>query len=314
MQLPKQIVNYLTGIFYSFDEITCTNLSKFFENIAHDSFNRCLYRDVDWDYLLKLVITKLFSFVQGYICLDEIVIAKPYARWMEGLSVIKSPVLKRCVLAYSLIVVCWSRGPIKIPLAFRIWRPDDDKKKTELAEELLQYVKHELHIYPLGVLFDSYFGSKHMMKMLYKWGWIFCTQIRRSRKFNGTRVDKKTFRPYWTATGYLQGGIKVVVARHGRKYYCTNDLSLGHSTIRTLYRNRWSIEEIFRFTKSKLGIEQCQARSLTAQKAHFTMCFIAYTILQKESLMKNLTDYQIKSELSFQRSRFNLSALNLLIG
>ena len=309
MYLPQQIITYVKGILYSFTEINCINISKLFENLAHDTVTRCLYRDEDWDNLYLLFITKLFPLIGGYLILDEVIINKQYAEKIEGLSYVMSPILKRIVQGYCLIVLCWKKDDICIPIGFRIWDPDGGKKRTELAMELVIYAKERLGLNPEAILFDSYYASEKMLNLVKNLSWIYCTQIKRNRFLNGKRVGDITFYPYWTRPGELKGGIKVVVARHGRKYFCTNDLSLDHQAIRTLYKKRWPIEEVFRFSKQNLGLSQCRSRSKQAQKAHFTLCFMAYTVLQKESILRGMTDYKIKSELSFQRAKFNLLAL-----
>lgn len=262
------------------------------------------------------MVTKLFVLTDGYISLDEVILLKPHAKRIEWISFVYSKILGKSFPGFAVIVMCWTNGGFKVPIGFKFWNPvkKGTKKKTEIFRDLLKYAKDDLGLWPKAVLFDSYFSDKKTLKMIAKWGWIFSTQIKKNRIFNQKRVDKNSFRPYWTATGYLKGGIKVRIARHGRKYFCTNDLTLGHSAIRTLYKKRWPIEEIFRFTKQKFGLEECQSRSIEAQIAHFTMCMIGYVILQKESVIRKVTDYKIKSELSFQRENFSLTALNLLIG
>jgi hypothetical protein len=313
MQLPNQIVNYLSGIFYSFDKISCTNLAKFFENLAHDSFNRCLSGRFSWESILFSVALRLFKPKGGNLIIDEVIIPKPYGKKLEGLHIFKCPITQKYYPSYKVIVMCWSNGKdIRIPLAFRIWQKKEGKTALELAIELLQFARGH-RIVPDYVLFDSYYASKKILNTIHSWGWKYCTQIKKNRFFNGTRIERISFRPYWTAIGKLKGcESEVVVAKHGHKYFCSNDLTLGHQTILKLYKKRWPIETIFRFSKQKLGLSECQCRSLTAQKAHVTMCFLAYLIIQKESILRNLTIYQIKSELSFQRAKFNLYSFDLL--
>ena len=287
--------------------------SKLFENLAHDSFNRCLHRLVNWQHILVSIVTKFFSLDNGYLIVDELVLLKPFCKKLEGLNYVFSPILKKAFSGYILIVLAWSNDKVCLPLAFRIHKVDKEKRtKNSLARDLLNYAKFKLKIHPLAVLFDSYFASSVNLQLCHKFGWIFCCQIRGNRAFNGKQACKRSFLPYWTARGKVSG-VKVVVVRHGIKYFCSNDLSLGHQKVRTLYKKRWPIEEIFRFTKCKLGIEHCQSRSVTAQRAHFSLCFIAYVILQKESIIRNLTDYKIKTELSFQRAKLDLFALNQLL-
>ena len=65
--------------------------------------------------------------------------------------------------------------------------------------------------------------------------------------------------PYWQATGFLAGDIKVFVVRYRRKYYTTNRLSLSATEVRALYRKRQEVEEVIRVVKSQVSLEGCQA-------------------------------------------------------
>lgn len=311
MNLPKQILRYISGILYPYDEVSATKLSKFFSSNAHDSFTRTLNRSFRWDKLLLSLAFRLFTPRGGYLIIDEHVISKQYSTSMEGTSWVFSPILKRIVRGYSIVVIAWSNGNVCIPFAFRIWQKGESKK-TELAYELIQY-SHKLGLKPEAVLFDSFYASKKILKLIDSFGWIFVTQVSRNRKFREKRVDKRSFLPYWTATGVLSGCIEVVMVKHGRKYFCSNDLDLGHQKVRNLYKKRWPIEEIFRLSKGKLGLQKCESRSLNAQKAHITIVFISYILLQKESVIKNQSDYKIKEELSYSRDNYPLTSMKLLI-
>ena len=50
---------------------------------------------------------------------------------------------------------------------------------------------------------------------------------------------------------------------------------------------------------SKLGIDQCEARKLIAQSAHFHLCLMAYAILKKEQYLTSKSIYRIKRKCSF---------------
>ena len=100
--------------------------------------------------------------------------------------------------------------------------------------------------------------------------------------------------------GKITGGTKVIVVRNGKKYFATNDLQLSKKEILTRYRGRWEIETIFRMLHSKLGLDECQARKLDSQIAHYHLCLMAYVVLEKESFITQKTIYRIKRNCSFE--------------
>lgn len=76
------------------------------------------------------------------------------------------------------------------------------------------------------------------------------------------------------------------------KYFFANDPSLPTYDLPTIYKDRWPIEEVFRFLKTELRLEHCQARTRQAQKTHLASCVILYLIFQKEQqIKKNETLY-----------------------
>ena len=126
--------------------------------------------------------------------------------------------------------------------------------------------------------------------------------------------------PYWQATGYLSGDIKVFVVRYRRKYYATNRLSLSATEVRTLYRKRQEIEEVIRILKSQVSLEACQAgyrrssdtQSLAgegAQEHHIALCLVAYLIVERERLDRGNTWRQCKRQLILTDPQGALPAL-----
>lgn len=311
MQLPNSILTYLHGIFYSFSSNNCVNLSKFVDK-SHDYINRTLSSNHNWHSLLLNTALRLFNISGGYLIIDEVVVAKRYSKRIDGTTWVFSPIYKYAFRGFSLIVLAWSNGDgICIPIAFKIRKKDSDNTKIDVAMDLLQWAHDDLEIKPEAVLFDSFFSAAKMLQLISNLKWKFCSQIKSNRKFLGKGVKKHSFRPYWTKSGEM-AGVQVVVVRHGKKYFCTNDTSLGHQQVRKLYKKRWPIEEIFRFTKQELGLEECQLRTPGAQEAHFAMCFMGYMLLEKESELKNVTNYKIREELTFQRDSVQVQAFSLL--
>jgi putative transposase len=199
----------------------------------------------------------------------------------------------------------------RLPLAFRLWHKGGPSK-YELALELLSYARNRLRCRPDDVLFDAWYPSKRLLKRIRDYGWYFVCRLKKNRRFNGQAVRAYRRHPYWAATGWLTGGLKVLVVRHGAKYYATNRLTLPAPEVRRLYQFRTQIEEVIRMCKGQLGLTGCQARSERAQLHHITCCMVAFCVLECERHERGLSIYQLKRRLSFKGRSFTLPALERL--
>ena len=100
-------------------------------------------------------------------------------------------------------------------------------------------------------------------------------------------------------SGCIDGNSIVLVVKHGKKYYATNDLNLSKKELRHRYDTRWKIETMFRMLYDKLGIEECETRSLQAQTAHIHLCLMAFILLEKEKQQTGKTWYQLRRDYRF---------------
>ena len=196
-------------------------------------------------------------------------------------------------------MIAWSNGKITIPLAIKVYRKENGKTKIDLAIELIDIAVKTFKIRPKYITFDSWYGATKLLRKIDKLNWIFVTQIKRNRKFNGIQLKLFRLNPYWIHTGKLTNGLNVSVVRHGKKYFATNDLSLSKQDILSMYRGRWTIETIFKMLHSKLGLDECQARSINSQNAHFHLTLLAFVVLEKERYIRGKTIYEVKRECSF---------------
>jgi hypothetical protein len=74
-------------------------------------------------------------------------------------------------------------------------------------------------------------------------------------------------------------------AKDPNKYLVTNDVNLTIPNIINYYRNRWTIEVVFRDCKQHLAFGKCQVyKSVDPQLRHTAMVFLAFTLLE---LMKS---------------------------
>jgi putative transposase len=162
------------------------------------------------------------------------------------------------------------------------------------------------------VLFDAWYPSRRLLKRIRDYGWYFVCRLKKNRRFNGHGLRHHRRHPYWTETGWLSGGLKVLVVRYGAKYYATNRLTVPATEVRRLYHIRAQIEEVIRVCKDQLALSGCQARSERAQHHHITCCLVAFCVLERERHDRQLSIYQLKQQLSFKGRSYALPALELL--
>jgi putative transposase len=311
--MPTLVWLYLTALLYYRTSASCVALAESLETVSHDRLTRMLQADWSGQRLLESAVRTLFVWERGYLILDDTVIAKPFATAMDGLAWVFSSQERRPVLGFSLVLLVWTNGVVRIPLGMRLWQRGGPSK-YELALELLSYARNRLRCRPSSVLFDAWYPSKALLKRVRDYGWYFVCRLKKNRRFNGQPLRAYRRHPYWAECGWLTGGLKVLVVRYGAKYYATNRLTLGAAEVRRLYQFRAQIEEGIRVCKDQLGWSGCQARSERAQVHHFTCCLAAFCILERERHDRNLSIYKLKPRLSFQGRSFALPALEHLRG
>jgi putative transposase len=317
--MPEPLWIYLMALLY-FTKITpCSAIADVFDSASHDRLTRMLQGTWSGHTLLNLALGALFTVAGGYLIVDDTVIEKPYARLLGEAAWVWSSKQHKVVFGVSVVLLVWTDGQVRIPLAFRLWRKAG-RSKFDLALELLSYARNRLRCKPQFVLFDSWYPSKKLLKRVRDYGWYFVCQLKKNRRFEGLPLGKYLQQPYWQATGFLAGEMKVLVVRYRRKYYATNRLSLNAKELRTLYRKRQEVEEVIRVLKSQLSLEACQAgyqrssktqpRSREgAQEHHVALCLVAYLIVERERLDGGDTWRQRKRQLILTGPQGSLPAL-----
>ena len=290
---------------------TCSALSEMLGNTSHDRLNRVLTGNWSGQKLLEIALRLLFTVVGGYLIIDDTVIDKPFSKRIQGLSFVYDSSKKKTVFGYSVVILIWTDGQIRIPIAFRLWQKGG-LSKFSLALEMLSYARNRLKLKPDFVLFDSWYASKKLLKRIRDYGWYFVTRLKKNRLLDGQQIKQLKKHPYWREIGCLTGAVKVVVVRNGKKYYCTNRLTLTRKEILSHYSIRQSIEEVIKVLKSKLMIKDCQSISRVAQEHHFALCMTAYIVLQRESKEKRITIYKLKLRLNAKRDAIPMHHLERL--
>jgi putative transposase len=291
--------------------VNCVALAEALETVSHDRLTRLLQADWSGQTLLELAIRTLFVWERGYLILDDPVLPKPFATAIEGLAWVFSSQERKPVYGLSLVLLVWTNGTLRIPLSIRLWRRGGPSK-YELALELLSYARHRLRCRPAYVLFDAWYPSRRLLKRIRDYGWSFVCRLKKNRRFNGQPLRTYRRHPYWMESGWLTGGLKVLVVRYDAKYYATNRLTLAAAEVRRLYAFRAQIEEVIRVCKDQLGLSGCQVRSARAQLHHISCCLAAFCVLEREGHARRLSIYKLKRLLSFHGRSVALPALERL--
>ena len=267
----------------------------------------------DWSgqRLLEHACRILFVWERGYLILDDTVLPKPFATMMEGLAWVFSSQERRPVYGFSLVLLVWTDGTLRIPLGIRLWHKGGPSKYG-LALELLSFARHRLRGHPASGLVAAWSPAKAVLTRMRAEGWDGVCRLKKNRRCHGHAVRHHRRHPYWAESGWLTGGLKVLVVRHGAKYDATNRLTLPAAEVRRLYRIRAQIEEVFRVCKDQLRLSGCQARSERAQLHHITCCLVAFCVLERERHDRSLTIDKLKRQLSCQGRTLALPSLERL--
>lgn len=309
--MPTLVWRYLTALLYDRTSGSCMMLADALETVSHDRLTRLLQAAWSGQTLLDLAVRTLFVCTRGYLIIDDTVIPKPFATAMEGLAWVFSSQAHKPVYGFSVVLLVWTNGTLRLPLGIRLWHKGGPSTYA-LALELLSYARNRLRCRPAYVLFDAWYPSKALLKRIRDYGWYFVCRLKKNRRFNGQPLRAYRRHPYWAATGRLTGGVKVLVVRYGAKYFATNRLTLPAAEVRRLYRIRAQIEEVIRVGKDQLSLTGCQARSERAQQHHIMCCLAAFCVLEHESHARGISIYQLKRRLSFRGHSVVLPALEQL--
>jgi hypothetical protein len=269
--------------------------------------------------LLALALRLLFAVAGGDRIVDDTVVAQPAARLLGEAAWVWSHQERQVLCGVSVVLLIWTDGQHRVPLAFRVW-PKGGVSKYDLALALLSYARNRLQGKPPFVLFDAWSPSKTLLKRIRDYGGYFVCHLKKNRSFDGRPVRAYRQQPSWQAVGRRSGGLKVLGVRDRRKYSATNRLTVTATEVRAHDKQRHEVEEVSRGLQSQLGLEGCQGgyqRLLAdqpypqdgAQTHHRALCLVAYLIVERERLDQPCTWRQLKRRRIFQGSRVALPAL-----
>ena len=303
------IALYVTGLILLDVHQTQTRVTRFLPGRCHDALNRLLrVMPLSTRALMGLLISWVKRQPLGYLCLDDVVVEKAWAKRLPWAGWTYSFAKKRKVYGLHIVVLLWCSQDQhwRIPIAFRLWRPKrsvakhDYRTKLELAEQMLKEVV-ALGLKCQYIVFDTQYTAGWFAKLIGRLGLIWVgtlgprtNVIWRNHKQPVSKLAL-SLRLKWRKSLELRavalqvyapklGVIRLVVTRnrHGNyEYIVTNDLSADLTTIVLRKRSRWSVETIFRDTKQFAGLEACQCWADQAMVRHVGLVLLTFVVLQR---------------------------------
>lgn len=299
---------YVTGLILLDTRQTQTRVTRFLPGRCHDALNRLLRRmPCSTRSLMALLVQWVKRRGQGYLCLDDVIVEKAFAKKLPWAGWCYSFAKKRQVYGLHIVVMLWCsvEGHWRIPVAFRLWRPKracsqhDYRSKLQWAESMLKDVV-ALGLAFQYIIFDTHYTAGWFTKMAGRLGcvWQGTLSPRTHVVWHGKRQSVSALaqglplqwrkqlglravalRVYAPKYGILQ--LVVTRNRHGNyAYLVSNDLQVDLTTMVQRKRSRWEVETIFRDTKQFAGLGACQCWVDQAMVRHVAFVLLTFVVLQ----------------------------------
>jgi hypothetical protein len=303
------IALYVTGVLLLDARPTQTRVTRFLPARCHDALNRLL-RTMPLS--TRAFMHGLIAFARtlacdGYLCLDDVIVEKAYAKRLRWAGWTYSFAKQRKVYGLHIVVLLWcSRdGVWRIPVGFRLWRPKRSctpqryRTKLELAAGLVTTVV-AARLPASFIVFDTHYTASWFTKRLARLGLIWqgtldpkTHVIWRGRK-QAVRELAPQLHLKWrpqlglratalTVVAPKYGTLRLVVVRnrHGNwEYVVSNAVTADLTTLVQRKRARWPIETVFRDAKQFAGLEACQCWVDQAMVRHVALVLVTFVVVQ----------------------------------
>jgi hypothetical protein len=163
--MPEPLWISLRALRYCTNITTCSAIADALDSASHDQLTRRLQGAWSGHRRLNLALRVLCSVVGGSLLVEDPVVEKPYARVLGEAAWVWSSQPRPVVCGVSVVLLVWTDGQGRIPLAFRCCHKGG-ASKFALALALLSYARNRLRCKPQVVLFDSWYPSKKLRKRL----------------------------------------------------------------------------------------------------------------------------------------------------
>jgi DDE superfamily endonuclease len=244
----------------------------------------------------------------GYLCLDDVVVEKAFAKRLPWAGWTYSFAKKRKVYGMHIVVLLWCShdGHCRIPVAFRLWRPKPTcapaayQTKLQLAARMLTEVRAAGLPFAYLVM-DTHYTAGWFTRLAGRLGicWVGTLPPRTTVIWAGRRQPvaelAERLRLAWrprlglraaavTVYAPSYGRLRLVVTRnrHGnQECLAAGDATADLATVVARKRSRWSVETIFRDTKQYAGLSACQCWADPAMVRHVALVLVGFVVLQQ---------------------------------
>ena len=255
-----------------------------------------LNKTVDFDELfLKLIRIVNIDLGKGYFSIDESIYAKPFLVCIEFFTSLFNHGTKGYTKGCSIVLLTWSNDKITLPISFIIWHKYLGKTKIDIAIELIKYARKISKDKNLGFRIDSFYSAKILLFYLQKNHIFYAVRLPKSRNIllNGTLTQLKSTQIGGKVVNvWLPAVGRVWITKYKGKYYCSNCRPDSSKQLYEWYAERWTIECVFRFVKSELKLQDCQAFTFEQHYNHIGFCFLAHGLLQ--AIFPGINPYEAK--------------------
>ena len=175
------IALYVAGLILLDGRQTQTRVALFLPGRAHDALNRLL-RVMPLS--TRALMGALVAWVKrrgedGYLCIDDCVVEKAFAKKLPWAGWTYSFAKKRKVYGVHIVALLWctSDGRFRIPVAFRLWRPKRScaahlyRTKLQLAQAMLKEVLGS-GLRPKYIVFDTHYTAGWFTKLVGRLGLV----------------------------------------------------------------------------------------------------------------------------------------------
>jgi SRSO17 transposase len=327
----KAVAVYIGGLLWLDRKQTTTRIVKWLGGVSHDKLTRLLADDHWQSSGLMLGLIKLIQKTghPGRLIIDDTLFPRPRSKKVQGAYWDFDHSLKRNTFGHRVVVILWSDGFWKMPVAFGLWHKEGFRPKyrtkNEIARTLLRWVVVK-GIRPEYVAFDNWYASKENMKLIVKeLGLEFVTRLKSNCQLNyqgrkcsalklGRRLRREK-RPYRfkdldacarssvvQMEGLGQVGFAVVKddldgAGPAVYYLLSSTPRLSTREIVRRYKTRWAIEVWFEHLKQYAGGIAYQGRIQVSVEHHLVFSMLALLVMDWLRQGTNITIPETKQLL-----------------
>ena len=269
----------------------------------------------------------------GLLVIDDS-LAHKSGKHIEGANWFWDHVDRAHTFAHQLVTAQYVTKLFHVPLHYRLYLKEEDvapgafQSKLDLAIQLIEeavvseipfscvaadswYFCDKIIKYLASICKDWVFASKSNRKICVNNLWMSLREFAKTLKkedFKQVKITKTNGKVLsaWAFSKTVRmskvGRVKVVISfldepfKGDPFFLVTNRKEWSIVKILSTYAQRWPIETFYRDAKQNLGLENCELRILKGIRRHWDLVFLAYTLLQIESLSGPLSKW-IKSNV-----------------